>query len=53
MKLLLTALAVVLTFLLLSIYFNQQVERIVPCTTDSDCHEKNPGLCREDQPYCL
>lgn len=26
---------------------------VVPCTTDLDCHIKNPGLCPDDQPYCF
>lgn len=26
---------------------------VVPCDTDSDCHAKNPGLCREEEPYCF
>jgi len=42
-----------LLYLSLSVYFNQKVERIVPCTTDSDCHEKNPGVCKDSEPYCL
>lgn len=26
---------------------------IVECDTDLDCHEKNPGVCKADEPYCL
>lgn len=25
----------------------------VPCTTDADCHAKNPGLCLEGEAYCF
>lgn len=42
-----------LALILIAMLVISMKPRIVECDTDLDCHQKNPGVCKEDEPYCI
>jgi hypothetical protein len=49
-------LLVLIFAIVLTLAFGREAQDAVDaatCTTDTDCHQKHPGLCPDDRPYCF
>lgn len=53
MKLIPFILLLLASIIIASRFSSSLQDKLTPCTTDSDCHLKNPDICPEDMPYCI